>query len=65
MTEHQVRGMKYQVAAPAPAAPAAAADNTPFAPSFDCAKASNAQEKLVCSDRELAKLDVALSQAYS
>lgn len=41
------------------------ADNSPFAPSFDCAKASNMQEKLVCSDRELSKMDVELSQAYS
>ena len=58
--------------APAPApvvasvpAPVAAIDNSPFAPSFDCAKASNGQEKLVCSDRELSKLDVDLSQAYT
>ena len=62
------------VAAPAPApAPAAAAparvpapsvDNSPFTPSFDCTKASNGQERMVCADRELAKLDVELSQAY-
>ena len=52
------------VVAPAPA-PVAAIDNSPFAPSFDCAKASNGQEKLVCSDRELSKLDVDLSQAYA
>ena len=54
-------------AAPAAAAPdaAPAADNSPFAPSFDCAKASNGQEKLVCGDRELAKLDVDLSQSYA
>jgi uncharacterized protein len=40
-------------------------DNSPFSPSFDCAKASNGQEKLVCGDRELSKLDVDLSQAYA
>jgi len=41
------------------------ADNTPFAPSFDCAKASNNAEKMICGDRNLSKLDVQLSQAYS
>jgi uncharacterized protein len=40
-------------------------DNSPFFPSFDCAKASNGQEKLVCADRQLSKLDVDLSQAYA
>lgn len=34
-------------------------------PSFDCAKASKPQEKLVCSDSELAELDVKLADAYS
>jgi uncharacterized protein YecT (DUF1311 family) len=54
------------VAPPAPAtAPAPVVDNSPFTPSFDCAKASNGQEKMVCADRELAKLDVELNQAYS
>jgi uncharacterized protein YecT (DUF1311 family) len=41
-----------------------AQDNTPFAPSFDCSKASNKIERLICDDRELAKLDVELSKAY-
>lgn len=41
-----------------------APDNSPFAPSFDCAKASNKVEKLICDDRELSKLDVDLSKAY-
>jgi len=50
---------------PTPAPPTPIVDNTPFTPSFDCAKASNGQEKLVCGDRELSKLDVALSQAYA
>jgi uncharacterized protein len=40
-------------------------DSSLFAPSFDCSKASNAQEKLVCSDRELSKIDVEMSQAYA
>ena len=40
-------------------------DSSPFAPSFDCAKASNGQEKMVCADRDLAKLDVQLAQAYA
>lgn len=39
--------------------------NTPFAPSFDCTKATTGSERLICSDRELSKLDVDLSQAYS
>ncbi|MEM5427215.1 lysozyme inhibitor LprI family protein [Cupriavidus oxalaticus] len=44
------------VATPAPA--------TAFAPSFDCAKASNGPERLICSNQELAELDVELVQAY-
>jgi len=53
--------------APVVVAPTAApiADNTPFAPSFDCTKASNNAEKMICGDRNLSKLDVQLSQAYS
>lgn len=39
-------------------------DTTPFAPSFDCLKASNKVEKLICDDRELSKLDVELNKAY-
>lgn len=34
-------------------------------PSFDCAKASKPQEKLICSDNELAELDAKLAEAYS
>ena len=45
--------------------PSPIVDNSPFTPSFDCDKASSGQEKLVCSDRELSKLDVDLSQAYA
>jgi uncharacterized protein YecT (DUF1311 family) len=62
------------VAEPAPGPPAVPTQTTvpvtevvdvnPFAPSFDCTKASNGVERLICSDRELAKLDVALSQLY-
>lgn len=48
------------------AAPAviATTDNSPFAPSFDCEKATTGTERLICSDRELSKLDVDLNQAY-
>lgn len=58
------------VIAPAPAptpepAPAPKVDTSAFAPSFDCAKAGTGPERLICSDRELSKLDVDLSQAYS
>ncbi|MBT8549055.1 hypothetical protein G6721_01800 [Polynucleobacter paneuropaeus] len=57
-----VEALKAPVAV-APASPVA--DNTLFAPSFDCAKASNNAEKMICGDRNLSKLDVQLSQAYS
>jgi serine/threonine protein kinase len=33
-------------------------------PSFDCAKASNDAERLVCSDSQLAALDVKMAQLY-
>ena len=55
------------VEAPTAAAPAAApapAETGPITASFDCAKASSAQEKMICSDRDLARLDVDLSAAY-
>ncbi len=34
-------------------------------PSFDCAKASTAAESLICSDPQLAQLDVVLGNAYA
>ena len=55
------------VEAPTAAAPAAApapAETGPITASFDCAKASSAQEKMICSDRDLARLDMDLSAAY-
>lgn len=59
------------LSAPAPqavaalVAPAATGDSgTDFSPSFDCAKASNATEKLICSNRSLAQSDVELMKAY-
>lgn len=48
------------VATPVPAF----SDNRSFAPSFDCTKASSGPERLICSDRDLAKLDIELNQAY-
>ena len=33
-------------------------------PSFDCRKATTEVEKLICSDDELAKLDVEMSKSY-
>lgn len=45
-------------------APAKVEDTSPFSPSFDCQKASSGPERLICSDRELSKLDVELSQSY-
>lgn len=56
--------------APAPAtpepssAPVAQVPRTPT-PSFDCAKASSKIEKLICSDADLADLDMALGDVYS
>jgi uncharacterized protein YecT (DUF1311 family) len=35
-----------------------------FSPSFDCSKASTIQEKLICSDEELAMFDAELSELY-
>jgi len=35
-----------------------------FAPSFDCAKASNAVERAICADPVLAELDVRLAIQY-
>lgn len=35
-----------------------------WTPSFDCAKASNGQERLICSNRELSAADVKLEKAY-
>jgi serine/threonine protein kinase len=45
---------------PAPAGAAAPA----FRPSFDCAKTSNDAERLVCSDSQLAALDVKMADLY-
>lgn len=39
-------------------------DSDSFAPSFDCVKAVNRTERLICSDRELAGLDVKLNDIY-
>lgn len=33
-------------------------------PSFDCAKASTSAEKMICSNKELAEVDVQLAEAY-
>lgn len=35
-----------------------------FSPSFDCQKASNGAERLICSSQQLAELDVQMSQTY-
>jgi len=35
-----------------------------FSPSFDCQKASNGAERLICSSQQLAELDVQLNQTY-
>lgn len=51
-------------AAQEPTAATPPQDSGPITASFDCAKASSAQEKMICSDRELARLDVDLARAY-
>ncbi len=54
-------------AAPAPApapAVAAATPPEPVKPSFDCTKASNKVEKMICGSPDLARLDVQLVDAY-
>ena len=40
-------------------------NNTAFAPSFDCKKATSGQDRMVCEDRELSSLDVELNILYS
>lgn len=42
----------------------ATAEDGPFAPSFDCLKAISGPERLICSDRDLSKLDVELNQIF-
>ena len=39
--------------------------NTVISPSFDCAKATTEVEKLICSDAELAELDLEMSNSYA
>ena len=46
-------------------APASNANQGAAKPSFNCSKASHEIEKLVCSNGELAALDVSLSNLYS
>jgi uncharacterized protein YecT (DUF1311 family) len=52
-------------AAATPAQVMGAPDSGAFSPSFDCAKVTSGAERLICSDRDLAKLDVELSQTYA
>lgn len=39
--------------------------NSVISPSFDCAKATTEVEKLICSDAELAELDLEMSNSYA
>jgi len=50
--------------APVPAATSSVAP-VPFKPSFDCSKASNNIERMICADPTLSALDVELSKQYS
>lgn len=47
-----------------PSSQAVQENSGPISPSFDCAKASNQQERMVCNDPELAALDNKLHQAF-
>jgi uncharacterized protein YecT (DUF1311 family) len=40
-------------------------EDSSFAPSFNCKNASRGMEVLICKDRELSRLDVELSMAYT
>ena len=62
--EPETKASAPAAAAQAPAAATPPQDSGPITASFDCAKASSAQEKMICSDRELARLDVDLAKAY-
>jgi uncharacterized protein YecT (DUF1311 family) len=61
---------KSPIASSQPATPTSSpsipnqAEEEVFRPSFDCSKASNGAEKLICSNRELSKADVELSISY-
>lgn len=44
--------------------PVTSQNNSSFSPSFDCEKANTDSERLICSDRDLSKLDVELNQKY-
>jgi hypothetical protein len=48
---------------PAPAAPALIHTAT-WSPSFNCAKAGNSAERLICSNKDLADADVRMASAY-
>ena len=52
--------------APKPATPVAPAQiqTATWAPSFDCAKAGNPAERLICSSKELSDADVRMASAY-
>ncbi len=63
--EAPARQSPSAVPTPAPAGrPAADAQPATFQTSFDCAKAGNAADRLVCADRELAALDVKAAVLY-
>lgn len=50
---------------PAPAAPLNATPGASFAPSFNCTRAMLPVEHIICSDPELAGLDMRLNQLYN
>ena len=50
--------------APLASQPSSTSNTTPYAPSFDCLKASSPVDHQVCEDRELSNLDLQMSQLY-
>ncbi len=63
----EVRGLSGAIASTPAAAPDAPTDTAqvfPIHPSFDCARAGTATERLICSDAGVASLDADLAKAY-
>ncbi len=57
-------GTPPSISASAPVGAASPPASAPWAPSFDCSKASTSAERLVCTSRELSDADLRMAQAY-
>ena len=56
--------LRGQVAGPTASKPVQQPDSAHIRPSFDCARATNKVEQMVCSSQELAILDLSVANAY-